>query len=154
MNISLHMSSPWQVGLWISAGSRYESEKNNGAGFFLEHMAFKVVISCLLDLQAPSELLYLILSWRVCKMCQTLEGKTVSTISRTETWTTSWLNHLISGCHMIILAPCVYQRGDAFLTISAVLLTLHVRKHDTEKHSDLSILNYNTDNLKLTFCID
>uniref|UniRef100_A0A3Q4N7L8 Ubiquinol-cytochrome c reductase core protein 1 n=1 Tax=Neolamprologus brichardi TaxID=32507 RepID=A0A3Q4N7L8_NEOBR len=29
------------VGLWISAGSRYESEKNNGAGFFLEHMAFK-----------------------------------------------------------------------------------------------------------------
>lgn len=31
-----------QVGLWISAGSRYESEKNNGAGFLLEHMAFKV----------------------------------------------------------------------------------------------------------------
>ncbi|XP_030632470.1 cytochrome b-c1 complex subunit 1, mitochondrial isoform X2 [Chanos chanos] len=29
------------VGLWISCGSRYESEKNNGAGFFLEHMAFK-----------------------------------------------------------------------------------------------------------------
>ncbi|XP_071750769.1 cytochrome b-c1 complex subunit 1, mitochondrial [Centroberyx gerrardi] len=29
------------VGLWIGAGSRYESEKNNGAGFFLEHMAFK-----------------------------------------------------------------------------------------------------------------
>uniref|UniRef100_A0A674NFE1 Ubiquinol-cytochrome c reductase core protein 1 n=1 Tax=Takifugu rubripes TaxID=31033 RepID=A0A674NFE1_TAKRU len=29
------------VGLWISAGSRYENEKNNGAGFFLEHMAFK-----------------------------------------------------------------------------------------------------------------
>ncbi|XP_029286698.1 cytochrome b-c1 complex subunit 1, mitochondrial [Cottoperca gobio] len=29
------------VGLWINAGSRYESEKNNGAGFFLEHMAFK-----------------------------------------------------------------------------------------------------------------
>uniref|UniRef100_A0A8C9ZRJ9 Mitochondrial-processing peptidase subunit beta n=1 Tax=Sander lucioperca TaxID=283035 RepID=A0A8C9ZRJ9_SANLU len=29
------------VGLWISAGSRYESEKNNGTGFFLEHMAFK-----------------------------------------------------------------------------------------------------------------
>uniref|UniRef100_A0A3Q2CQY4 Mitochondrial-processing peptidase subunit beta n=1 Tax=Cyprinodon variegatus TaxID=28743 RepID=A0A3Q2CQY4_CYPVA len=29
------------VGLWISAGSRYESEKNNGAGFFLEHVAFK-----------------------------------------------------------------------------------------------------------------
>ncbi|XP_027857832.1 cytochrome b-c1 complex subunit 1, mitochondrial isoform X1 [Xiphophorus couchianus] len=29
------------VGVWISAGSRYENEKNNGAGFFLEHMAFK-----------------------------------------------------------------------------------------------------------------
>uniref|UniRef100_A0A671VS15 Ubiquinol-cytochrome c reductase core protein 1 n=1 Tax=Sparus aurata TaxID=8175 RepID=A0A671VS15_SPAAU len=29
------------VGLWISTGSRYESEKNNGAGFFLEHLAFK-----------------------------------------------------------------------------------------------------------------
>ncbi|KAM3877904.1 tubulin monoglycylase TTLL3-like [Diretmus argenteus] len=29
------------VGLWIDAGSRYESEKNNGTGFFLEHMAFK-----------------------------------------------------------------------------------------------------------------
>uniref|UniRef100_A0A8C7FMZ8 Mitochondrial-processing peptidase subunit beta n=1 Tax=Oncorhynchus kisutch TaxID=8019 RepID=A0A8C7FMZ8_ONCKI len=29
------------VGLWISCGSRYETEKNNGAGFFLEHMAFK-----------------------------------------------------------------------------------------------------------------
>ncbi|KAG7278216.1 hypothetical protein CRUP_012712 [Coryphaenoides rupestris] len=29
------------VGLWVGAGSRHESEKNNGAGFFLEHMAFK-----------------------------------------------------------------------------------------------------------------
>ncbi|XP_013865272.1 cytochrome b-c1 complex subunit 1, mitochondrial [Austrofundulus limnaeus] len=29
------------VGLWISVGSRYESEKHNGTGFFLEHMAFK-----------------------------------------------------------------------------------------------------------------
>ncbi|KAJ8408999.1 hypothetical protein AAFF_G00240200 [Aldrovandia affinis] len=29
------------VGLWINCGSRYETEKNNGAGFFLEHMAFK-----------------------------------------------------------------------------------------------------------------
>ncbi|XP_064154551.1 cytochrome b-c1 complex subunit 1, mitochondrial-like [Anguilla rostrata] len=29
------------VGLWISCGSRYETEKNNGAGFLLEHMAFK-----------------------------------------------------------------------------------------------------------------
>lgn len=31
-----------QVGVWINSGSRWESEKNNGAGFFLEHMAFKV----------------------------------------------------------------------------------------------------------------
>ncbi|XP_062853042.1 cytochrome b-c1 complex subunit 1, mitochondrial [Trichomycterus rosablanca] len=29
------------VGLYINVGSRYESEKNNGAGFFLEHLAFK-----------------------------------------------------------------------------------------------------------------
>lgn len=31
-----------QVGVWIDAGSRYETEKNNGAGYFLEHLAFKV----------------------------------------------------------------------------------------------------------------
>ena len=30
------------VGVWIDAGSRYETEKNNGAAHFLEHMAFKV----------------------------------------------------------------------------------------------------------------
>ncbi|KAJ8265291.1 hypothetical protein COCON_G00143900 [Conger conger] len=29
------------VGLWINCGSRYETEKNNGVGFLLEHMAFK-----------------------------------------------------------------------------------------------------------------
>ncbi|XP_069062329.1 cytochrome b-c1 complex subunit 1, mitochondrial [Pleurodeles waltl] len=29
------------VGVWIGAGSRYENEKNNGAGYFLEHLAFK-----------------------------------------------------------------------------------------------------------------
>ncbi|KAJ7316884.1 hypothetical protein JRQ81_003046 [Phrynocephalus forsythii] len=29
------------VGVWISVGSRYETEKNNGVGNFLEHMAFK-----------------------------------------------------------------------------------------------------------------
>ncbi|XP_072539215.1 cytochrome b-c1 complex subunit 1, mitochondrial [Salminus brasiliensis] len=29
------------VGVWLGVGSRYESEKNNGAGFFLEHLAFK-----------------------------------------------------------------------------------------------------------------
>jgi predicted Zn-dependent peptidase len=30
------------VGVWIDAGSRYETERNNGAAHFLEHMAFKV----------------------------------------------------------------------------------------------------------------
>ncbi len=29
------------MGLWIDAGSRYETEKNNGVAHFLEHMAFK-----------------------------------------------------------------------------------------------------------------
>ncbi|KAL0274762.1 UNVERIFIED_CONTAM: hypothetical protein PYX00_002811 [Menopon gallinae] len=29
------------VGLWIDAGSRYETEENNGVAHFLEHMAFK-----------------------------------------------------------------------------------------------------------------
>ncbi|XP_052119728.1 mitochondrial-processing peptidase subunit beta isoform X1 [Frankliniella occidentalis] len=29
------------VGLWIDAGSRYESEQTNGVAHFLEHMAFK-----------------------------------------------------------------------------------------------------------------
>ncbi len=28
--------------MWIGAGSRYENEKNNGAGYFVEHLAFKV----------------------------------------------------------------------------------------------------------------
>lgn len=31
-----------QVGVWIDVGSRYETEKNNGAGYFVEHLAFKV----------------------------------------------------------------------------------------------------------------
>lgn len=30
------------VGLWIGAGSRYETSANNGVAHFLEHMAFKV----------------------------------------------------------------------------------------------------------------
>uniref|UniRef100_A0A8C5TQU1 Ubiquinol-cytochrome c reductase core protein 1 n=1 Tax=Malurus cyaneus samueli TaxID=2593467 RepID=A0A8C5TQU1_9PASS len=30
------------VGVWIEAGSRYEDAKTNGAGFFVEHLAFKV----------------------------------------------------------------------------------------------------------------
>lgn len=29
------------VGVWIDAGSRYETLKNNGVAHFLEHMAFK-----------------------------------------------------------------------------------------------------------------
>ena len=29
------------VGLWIDAGSRYETPKTNGVAHFLEHMAFK-----------------------------------------------------------------------------------------------------------------
>jgi len=29
------------LGVWIDAGSRYETDKNNGAAHFLEHMAFK-----------------------------------------------------------------------------------------------------------------
>lgn len=29
------------VGVWIDAGSRYETAENNGAAHFLEHMAFK-----------------------------------------------------------------------------------------------------------------
>lgn len=30
------------VGIWIDAGSRFESEANNGTAHFLEHMVFKV----------------------------------------------------------------------------------------------------------------
>ena len=33
------------VGLWIDTGSRYENEHNNGVAHFLEHMAFKVMLS-------------------------------------------------------------------------------------------------------------
>ncbi len=29
------------MGIWIDAGSRFESEKTNGTAHFLEHMAFK-----------------------------------------------------------------------------------------------------------------
>ena len=29
------------VGVWIDAGSRYETDANNGSAHFLEHMAFK-----------------------------------------------------------------------------------------------------------------
>lgn len=30
------------VGLWIDAGSRFETDENNGVAHFMEHMAFKV----------------------------------------------------------------------------------------------------------------
>ena len=30
------------VGIWIDAGSRYETEQNNGVARFLEHLIFKV----------------------------------------------------------------------------------------------------------------
>ncbi len=29
------------IGLWIDAGSRYETSKNNGVAHFLEHLIFK-----------------------------------------------------------------------------------------------------------------
>lgn len=29
------------VGIWVDAGSRYETPQNNGVAHFLEHMAFK-----------------------------------------------------------------------------------------------------------------
>ena len=32
----------FQVGLWINAGSRFESDATNGVAHFLEHMIFKV----------------------------------------------------------------------------------------------------------------
>lgn len=38
------------VGLWIDAGSRFESETNNGTAHFLEHMAFKVCRSSPMDM--------------------------------------------------------------------------------------------------------
>jgi len=38
------------VGLWIDAGSRYENDKNNGTAHFLEHMAFKVLLSYLFNI--------------------------------------------------------------------------------------------------------
>ena len=30
------------VGVWIDAGSRFETAENNGVAHFLEHMSFKV----------------------------------------------------------------------------------------------------------------
>lgn len=31
------------VGIWLDAGSRFETKENNGVAHFLEHMIFKVV---------------------------------------------------------------------------------------------------------------
>ena len=41
------------VGVWIDAGSRYETAKNNGAAHFLEHMAFKGTKVGLADIARP-----------------------------------------------------------------------------------------------------
>ena len=38
------------VGLWIDTGSRYENAANNGVAHFLEHMAFKVSHTALIDI--------------------------------------------------------------------------------------------------------
>ena len=35
-------SGPATIGLWIDAGSRYETPANNGVANFLEHMSFRV----------------------------------------------------------------------------------------------------------------
>ena len=36
------------VGVWIDAGSRYETDASNGTAHFLEHMAFKgTTVSCI-----------------------------------------------------------------------------------------------------------
>lgn len=31
------------VGIWIDAGSRFETDETNGVAHFMEHMAFKVI---------------------------------------------------------------------------------------------------------------
>jgi len=36
-----HVSETATIGVWIDAGSAYETEENNGVAHFLEHMAFK-----------------------------------------------------------------------------------------------------------------
>ena len=46
-----------QVGLWIDAGSRFETEKNNGVAHFLEHMAFKVLLSVFHDIKLKKSFL-------------------------------------------------------------------------------------------------
>ena len=41
IKFKLVLLSPWQVGLWIDSGTRYEDEATNGVAHFLEHMIFK-----------------------------------------------------------------------------------------------------------------
>jgi processing peptidase subunit beta len=44
------------VGVWIDAGSRYETQKNNGVAHFIEHMAFRGTSKrSQLDLEAEAE---------------------------------------------------------------------------------------------------
>jgi len=43
------------VGVWIDAGSRYETDANNGSAHFLEHMAFKGTrVSIILSARLPA----------------------------------------------------------------------------------------------------
>eukprot|EP00741_Cyanophora_paradoxa_P002140 tig00000553_g2075.t1 len=39
------INSTVSVGVWVDAGSRFETEKNNGVAHFLEHMAFKTFLT-------------------------------------------------------------------------------------------------------------
>ena len=49
-----HGGTTCTAGLWIDAGSRFETDETNGVAHFLEHMAFKV--SSAID---PDHLLHL-----------------------------------------------------------------------------------------------
>jgi hypothetical protein len=37
------------VGMWIDAGSRFETKATNGTAHFLEHMIFKVCAECIIS---------------------------------------------------------------------------------------------------------
>ena len=45
------------VGVWIDAGSRFETAENNGTAHFLEHMAFKVLDESILSNEIPIQYL-------------------------------------------------------------------------------------------------
>lgn len=55
------------VGVWIDAGSRYETEATNGTAHFLEHMFFKGTKVC---------------TWRGCTGCGWVFRAGVSTTER------------------------------------------------------------------------